>query len=85
MSVSFMWEVVKPSKAQSFPAGTSSDISTLAETFGNEVSSDQIKTLRAMHRATGHQVSLWGYIAETLERLQGDSHDPVSIRVWTEF
>lgn len=85
MSVSFCWEVVKPGKARTFNAGTSSDIRPLKETFGSEISATDIPKLRAMHAATHLECSLWSEIADALEKL-GDSDDPeIKIRVWTEF
>lgn len=85
MSVSFMWEVVKPERAKAFCHGTSSDIETLRETFGDTVTSSHIHTLRAMHRATQLKESLWSEIADKLDSLQGDDPTMVTIKVWTEF
>ena len=86
MSVSFMWEVVKPERARCFSAGTSSDSEALKETFGNTISTDNIGVLRAMHRATGLEKSLWGEMADTLERLRGDDYDKtVTIKVWEKY
>lgn len=84
MSVSFMWELVKPKDPRSFRAGTSSDIGPLKETFGDVVSTKDIPTLRAMHRSTHLAASLWSEMADALESLQGEE-DEISIRVWTEF
>lgn len=94
MSVSFMWEVVKPDRARKFGAGSSSDIDAFKDSFGETVSTKDIPVLRAMHRATratSHQTSLWSEIADTLERLQGDAElagdydKEVTLKVWTEF
>jgi hypothetical protein len=86
MSVSFMWEVAKPTEARSFNAGTSLDESALRETFGDTVSTKDIATLKAMHRATRQEKSLWSEMADTLERLRGEDYDKeVTIRVWTEY
>ena len=86
MAISFMWEIVKPERANSFDAGTSRDEQPMLETFGNTISSDRIPVLRAMHRATGRDKSLWSEIADTLGRLQGDDYETkVAIKVWTEY
>jgi hypothetical protein len=86
MSVSFMWEIVKPSRAKSFRYGTSSDEVALANTFGNEISLADISTLKAMHRATRLENSLWSDIADTLERVSGDGGTTdTKLRVWTEY
>lgn len=86
MSVSFMWEVVKPSKAQCFRHGTSSDTDALRATFGDFVKSSDLYALHAMHRVTGQKESLWNDIAETIERLGGDDGTTeVKLRIWTEY
>lgn len=85
MSVSFMWEEIRPERAKAFSAGLSSDIDALKETFGNIVSSVDLPVLRAMHRATRQPKTLWSEMADTLERLSGDECAPVSLKVWTEF
>ena len=86
MSVSFCWEVVKPTVPKTFRHGTSNDIDPLDKTFGRVITSKEIPMLRAMHRATRLDNSLWNDIADTLERLQGDDcSKDVSIKVWTEF
>lgn len=86
MSASFLWEVVKPERAHSFGAGTSSDQPTLEEVFGFTVSTKDIKKLRAMHLATHQKKSLWSEMADTLERLQGDDYEKeVTIKVWVEY
>lgn len=87
MSVSFMWEVVKPERARSFGAGTSSDIEALERTFpGGTISTDDIPILQAMHRAARGDKTLRSEIADTLKRLQGDDYDKkISISVWTQF
>lgn len=82
MSVSFMWEIIKPGKAKSFAAGTSSDIDPLRRIFGDTVETKDIPTLRAMHAATHCDTSLWSEIADTLERL--DDED-AKLKIWTEF
>lgn len=86
MSVSFMWELIKPEKAKAFRNGTSSDVETLRRIFGKQVSSTQIPVLNAMHAATRQKESLWGDIAATLERLQGEDYEKeVKLRIWTEY
>lgn len=85
MSVSFLWELVEPERAKAFRSGTSSDMEPLEKTFGGTVSTKDIPTLRAMHRASGLKVSLWSEIADTLERLQGEDEDAVTINIWPEF
>lgn len=86
MSVSFMWEIMKPERARCFSSGTSSDSAALKETFGSTISSDSIGVLNAMHRATWLDKLLWSEIAETLERLRGDDFDKtVTIKVWEEY
>ena len=82
MSVSFCWEIVKPGKARTFNAGTSSDILPLKETFGQEVSATDVPKLRAMHAATHLNSSLWSEIADALERLDDEE---IKLRIWTEF
>lgn len=80
-----MWRELAPEKDRKFGAGTSSDIDVLKNTFGQTVSTDDINTLQAMHRAVHQERSLWGEIAETLNRLQGD--DPsrhVTLEIWTD-
>lgn len=83
MSASFCWELVKDSRAHTFDAGTSSDVSALNDTFRGIVSSNQIALLRAMHRATHLKKSLWSEIADTLERLSPNKE--VKIKVWAEY
>lgn len=86
MGVSFMWEVVRPERGRCFHEGHSSDIAPLSETFGDTVSTKDVSTLRAMHRARGSEKSLWSEMADTLERLQGDDYDKeITLKVWTEF
>lgn len=87
MSVSILWEVVKPQNARSFRFGVSDDLTTFKSTFGDTVCSTSIPTLRAMHAASSRGANtLWGECADILERLQGDDFDkPVSIKVWGEW
>ncbi len=86
MSASFCYEIVKPARAKTFTHGTSSDVEALKDTFGPTVSAAQIPVLRAMHRATRLEKTLWSDIADALERLQdGDYESDVSIRVWVEY
>lgn len=86
MSVSFRWEVEKPERARSFGAGTSSDESTFLDLFSGRCSTEHIPMLKAMHLATKQSKSLWGEIADTLERLQGnDCEKSVTLRIWTEY
>ncbi len=86
MGVSFLWEVVKPTKANCFRCGLSSNEDVLKNTFGATVSTKDIDMLRAMHRAVDNTDTLWGEIADTLERLQGDDYDKeVSLRIWTQY
>ena len=86
MSVSFLWEVVKPSKAKTFRNGTSSDVQALRETFGDCVKSSDLYALRAMHRVSGCKESLWSEIADTIERMSGDDGTTdTKIRIWTEY
>ena len=86
MSASFCYEIVKPSRANTFAHGTSSDAEALAATFASPITSKDIPTLRAMHRATRLKDSLWNDIADALERLRGDDYqNEVSIKVWVEY
>lgn len=85
MSVSFCWEVVKPSKARTFNSGTSSDVEILRNTFGEAVSTDDVRALRAMDLVAGQHKTLWGDIADTLERLSGDDAKAITIKIWTEY
>lgn len=81
MSVSFCYEVKRPSSPQVFSAGTSSDIDAFQHTFGGEVSTRDLPVLRAMHRASGHDRSLWLAMIDVLEGFEGDT----TLRVWTQF
>ena len=85
MSVSFCWEVVKPETARTFAAGTSNDVETLKNTFGDTVSDQDIRTLRAMDLAAGRHKTLWGEIADTVERISEGSDKPTKLRIWTEY
>ena len=50
------------------------------------MSTKDIPTLRAMHRATHLRESLWSDIANTLELFQNDDFEKVvTLRVWKEF
>lgn len=80
MTVSFCYEIVKPSEPKTFKAGTSSDIEAFNRTFGGKVSCKDIPTLRAMHLATHLDESLWSTIADVLEGFEGDT----TLRVWTQ-
>ena len=84
MSVSFMWEIIKPDRAACFARGTSSDIEPLKKTFDGEIGASDLRTLRAMHDATHLKESLWAEIADTIETLTGDNPE-LKIKVWTEF
>lgn len=81
-----MWEVIKPDRARSFGAGTSSDIVTFRDIFGDKVSTSDLNLLKAMHRASRLEKSLWSEIADTLDRLQGNDFEKVvTLKVWTEY
>lgn len=87
MSVSFTWEVVKPTRKRAFSHGTSDDIRALDEVFpGRRISTDELPKLRAMHAATRLRESLWQDILLRLESLQGEDYKGVyTIEVGTEF
>jgi len=86
MSASFCWEIVKPTRSKSFSCGTSSDVDALKKTFGDQITNKDIQMLRAMHRATRAEKSLWGEIADTLERLEGGNYEqPVVLKIWVEY
>lgn len=91
MSVSFTWKI-KTIERNVFRHGTSNDIATLDYVFpGREVSSDDIKILRAMHNAShsphaDQYDSLWKDIADKLEGLQGEDYDKrIELKIDTEF
>lgn len=81
-----MWRMVKPAEAKRVP-GTSSDLETFNNTFGQRhLTSADAYTLRAMHRAVTHpfstnQETLWGTLADALERLP----ESAEIEVWGEY
>ena len=83
MSVTFMWEIVKPDRGRSFGCGTSSDVEILRNVFGATVSDADIEKLRAMDLAAGRSKTLWGEIADTLERLS--EADSVTLKIWPEY
>lgn len=85
MSATFCYEVINPTGAKRFAHGTSSDERPLAGIFDGVVSTNDLDKLRAMHLATHLSDSLWSDIAEVLERLQGDSIEEFSIKVWAEY
>jgi hypothetical protein len=80
-----MWR--DTSKDRTFKTGSSDDVAALKSTFGTQVSTDDINTLQAMHRACGRRdQTLWGEIAETLNRLQGDDPErKVTLEIWPEY
>ena len=83
MSVSFVWEIVKPEQGRSFGCGTSSDVDILRNVFGATVSDADIDKLRAMDLACGQSKTLWGEIADTLERLS--EAGSVTLKIWPEY
>lgn len=86
MGVSFLYEIERPKRAKTFKNGTSSDIAALEETFGGKVSTKDIATLHAMHRATHQKESLWSDIVHTLETLCGDDFaNEITLVIWKEF
>lgn len=85
MGVTFCWELIKAKPPKRFSAGSSSSVEALRKTFDDMISTDHIPMLRAMHLASCLERSLWGEMADTLERLQGDGHETISLRVWTEY
>ncbi len=79
MSAAFYWEPVKT--GHRFRNGTSSDQAALEEIFHREISASDVITLRAMHMASGHKVSLWSEIADIVEGLP----EGAAIKVWVEY
>jgi hypothetical protein len=81
MSASFHWEPHNKSPA-TFRNGTSSDQEALKKLFrGGIARYIDIETLRCMHLATHREESLWGEIADLLERLGPETQ----IRVWMGY
>lgn len=80
MSASFKWDIAKHS-GRDLTHGTSSDTEPLRRVFGETISTADIKTLRAMHLATGHKDSIWSELADVLEGLP----DGTEIKVWAEY
>lgn len=86
MGVSFSWEL-KSSRRNLFRNGTSSDIDILDNTFPDrEITSNDIRMLRAMHNASRSKASLWNDIADKIEALQGDDYEKlITLKIDTEF
>ena len=81
MSATFLWEVVKPSAARTVGGGTSSDSGPLQETFGNfpcQLDEGSIDMLKAMHRATREAETIYGNLADLVEK-----HGTISL--WVEY
>lgn len=86
MSVSIHWIIKTEKQHPSFHCGTSSDLEVLKETFGGECSTDDIKTLRAMHRTSNLDKSLWSEIADKLESVQGSDYErKLTLEIWGEW
>lgn len=89
MSVSYRWQVVEPEKSNCFSAGTSNDQAALTETFGDPaiISAAQLPLVRAMHRATCRETSLWSCIVDALERLDElrNYDGQAKIKVWGDY
>ena len=85
MSATFCWEIKKTTR-HSFRHGISSDANALQTIFGGACSTDDIKTLRAMHAALRAESSLWSEIADKLEALRGEDYDKeVTLNIWAEY
>lgn len=76
MSVTIVYRQVKPEKYKSFSNGTSSDLRVLEEEFGGTIEESDVRSLRAMERATRN--CFYGEVADAVEKYG-------KIKVWGEY
>lgn len=75
MSITIKW-LPASDEGKDFETGTSTEYTTLVDTFGHTIGEGDVRAFRAIAKATGSR--FWDEVADTIERVG-------PIKVWDEY